>query len=241
MNTIYTAWWQGFDRAPEIIQTCHRSLLKAVNQGGTEVISITSRNIDDYCEFPGYIIDKYHKGIISAAHFSDLLRFSLLSRNGGLWADASMYFYSPVNLKIFNRNFFTMRRKETKENEITNRWTMSLIGGVEHFPLFDLLYDFWLDYWKREDALIAYLLTDNIMYIGYQINQEIHEAFDLCPISHHSIDFFQNRLNNAYGDSLENELKVSDGFFKLTYKKNLLLYDNKGFPTFWNVLRERAK
>ena len=96
-----------------------------------------------------------------------------------------------------------------------------------------------LDYWKHEEELIAYLLVDNIMYLGYKKNKVIHEAFDTCDTFHYPVDYFQNQLNDVYDEKMENRLACGDDFFKLTYKKNLLM-ENNGKPTLWNVLRRRV-
>ncbi|WP_162882274.1 capsular polysaccharide synthesis protein [Bifidobacterium adolescentis] len=239
MKVIYTAWWQGFDNAPDAIRICHQSLVNAIKELDIELVPITYKNLDDYTDLPGYIVDKYRSGIITSTNFSDILRFSLLSSNGGLWADASMYFYKPLNLNLFKKDFFTMKRCEVKNEEITSRWLVSFIGGNKHFPLFDLMNDFWLDYWKHEEELIAYLLVDNIMYLGYKKNKVIREAFDACDTFHYPVDYFQNRLNNVYDEKMENKLACGDDFFKLTYKKNFLM-ENNGKPTLWNALRRRV-
>lgn len=240
MGNVYTAWWQGFENAPDSIKVCHRSLIKALQKTDVKLVSITSENLNNYCDLPGYIFDKYKSGLISATNFSDILRFSLLSNNGGLWIDASMYFYNSLNPDILKRDFFTMKRCEERQNEITSRWLVSFIGGKKHFPLFDLMNDFWLEYWKHEEELISYLLVDNVMYLGYQRNKEIRDAFDMCETFYYPVDYFQNRLNDMYDKRLKEELENGDDFFKLTYKKDLFLYDRNGNPTLWNSLRKKA-
>ena len=39
---------------------------------------------------PDYITDKWQRGIIGNAHFSDLLRLELLIEKGGYWIDATV-------------------------------------------------------------------------------------------------------------------------------------------------------
>ena len=42
-------------------------------------------------ELPGYIVEKWGKGQIPAALFSDLLRLQLLIKYGGMWIDSTVF------------------------------------------------------------------------------------------------------------------------------------------------------
>jgi len=42
-------------------------------------------------ELPGYIVEKWEKGRIPAAMFSDLLRVELLIKYGGTWIDSTVF------------------------------------------------------------------------------------------------------------------------------------------------------
>ena len=55
MKAIYTAWWQGFDNAPDAIRICHQSLVNAIKELDIELVSITYKNLDDYTDLPGLL------------------------------------------------------------------------------------------------------------------------------------------------------------------------------------------
>ncbi|OZG66567.1 capsular polysaccharide synthesis protein [Bifidobacterium eulemuris] len=240
MNSVYTAWWQGFDKAPKIIRMCHSSLLHAADACSAQVISITDKNLDDYIDWPGKIVDKYRKGIIPAAHYSDLLRFSLLRNHGGIWSDASMYFNKPLQQDWFEKELFTFAREAPDSKRITNRWLMSFIGGQRNFPLFGLLTDFWIDYWMHEDDLIAYLITDNIMYLGYNTNKSIHEAFNKCPRMTLPVDYFERRLGTIFSSDTREKLEKNDGCFKLTYKQDFPEAIHGNLTLYGHLLKEQG-
>ena len=61
---------------------------------------ITYENYSDYVELPDYVVEKHKNGTISRAHFSDVLRFSLLKTYGGMWIDSTAF--SFVEKQIFN-------------------------------------------------------------------------------------------------------------------------------------------
>ena len=91
---------QGYDDAPELVQKCIDSIKKSTQH---PVYLIERENVTQYTDFPDYIMEKYEKGIITNAQFSDILRMNLLSRHGGLWIDATVLYrisYPKVYLKM---------------------------------------------------------------------------------------------------------------------------------------------
>ena len=44
------------------------------------IVILTNENINDYVQLPDYIVEKYDKGIIPKAHFSDAIRNELLCK-----------------------------------------------------------------------------------------------------------------------------------------------------------------
>lgn len=236
MYRIFTAWWQGFDFAPEIVKACHRSLLSNIDSD-IQVVSITDSNLFEYVELPGYIIDKYKAGFISRTHFSDIVRCFLLVHYDCIWVDATIYFTNKISKSIFYRDLFTHWKNGAKEDSrIINVWNMSYFGGKSDFPLFQFMYDFFCDYWKHEDMLISYLLIDHIMHIGYTRNSIIKRAFDACDEEFFPVDYFQKHFNDEYGDSLTEDLRKCGGYLKTTYKANPKMYTKDGNLTLWGKL-----
>ncbi len=90
--TIWWCWLQGKDEAPQIVKACYASLVhdEWLTAHGYEVKIIDNGNWREYVELPGYIVEKWEKGRIPAAMFSDLLRVELLIRYGGTWIDSTV-------------------------------------------------------------------------------------------------------------------------------------------------------
>ena len=86
-DTIWWCWLQGLDQAPEIVRRCYDSLGKL----GREIIILEDSNIAEYVQLPECITEKYHKGIISRTHYTDLIRLELLTVMGGTWIDATTW------------------------------------------------------------------------------------------------------------------------------------------------------
>ena len=90
--TIWWCWLQGIDEAPQIVKACYASLVhdEWFTVHGYVVKVIDNVNWREYVELPGYIVEKWEKGRIPAAMFSDLLRVELLIKYGGTWIDSTV-------------------------------------------------------------------------------------------------------------------------------------------------------
>lgn len=75
-DTIWFCWLQGIEEAPLLVKRCLESLRK--NIPDKKIIVIDGNNLGEYVNMPDYITDKWQRGIIGNAHFSDLLRLELL-------------------------------------------------------------------------------------------------------------------------------------------------------------------
>ena len=88
-NFIWICWFQGIERAPELVKTCYKSVKRWYPDN--DIVLITKENFRDYVDIPEYVISKWKKGKILNAHFSDILRLALLIKYGGLWIDATVF------------------------------------------------------------------------------------------------------------------------------------------------------
>ena len=86
-DTIWWCWLQGIENAPEIVKACYRSLQKL----GRKIVVLDEENIPRYVELPAHVTEKYQRGIIGRAHYTDLVRLELLTRLGGAWIDATTW------------------------------------------------------------------------------------------------------------------------------------------------------
>ena len=235
-HKIYKLWWQGINNAPTIVKICHESLLRNYDPKTQEIVLLDKDNVLDYVKLPDYLMEKFYDGKISITHLSDIIRSSLLKKTGGLWTDATMFYTKPLGEDIFSRDFFTMKNPIAHPDDITSKWECFFIGGQKDFPLFSLLEEFWLEYWKREDELITYLLIDHLFYIAYSENHRVKKAIDTCPSFYYRIDYFQRILNSKFDKRLYDEIIHNDPFIKMSYKFSLLERTKKGELTYYGKL-----
>lgn len=79
---IWVFWWQGFNNMPPIVRQCVKSIKN--NSGNHSVIIVSKENIYKYTNISQNIFDELFKGNMTITHFSDIVRFNLLSNHGGL-------------------------------------------------------------------------------------------------------------------------------------------------------------
>lgn len=91
-HQVWVLWWQGIENAPKIVYRCYESVLEAFKEW--KITLLTEQNWNNYVTLPDDILDKFRKGVIPMAQFSDLLRLQLLIKYGGLWIDATVYISS---------------------------------------------------------------------------------------------------------------------------------------------------
>ncbi len=91
-------WLQGEESAPPLIKACINSIRKHIPNRKIQII--TESNYGNYVHLPEHILQKFREGKISYAHFSDLIRISLLCEFGGTWCDATVLCTSPPRFYV---------------------------------------------------------------------------------------------------------------------------------------------
>lgn len=70
---------------------------------------LSDKNLYKYIKLPQFIEQKWDKGILSAAAYSDVIRFSLLEHYGGTWIDATVLLTGPLPEYVMNNDLFAFR------------------------------------------------------------------------------------------------------------------------------------
>lgn len=156
-DTVWVMWLQGIENAPPIVQKCIESQKKYMPE--KKFIIITEDNIFDYIDIPDYILEKRKRGIISKAHFSDIVRHALLIKYGGYWIDSTVLFtdgefvtdIEKYPLFMYSFYFFGFN-PEIME---FNNW---FIHSTTNNNMICLLQKMLYAYWKDHDHLCNYFL-----------------------------------------------------------------------------------
>ena len=221
---IWVMWWQGEESMPEVVKICYNRLRSVA--ADCEIHLITQDNYNEYVNLPVHIIDKLENKKITLTHFSDILRVNLLSNYGGAWIDATVYVeYLPR--AMFEDEFYTLHAPNLFPEFLSRGdWTPYLLSSNNsNYLLFEIMCAFFSEYWKRQELLIDYLLVDFVIALAKNIVPSIELDFEKL-IEDREYYCLNQRINSIFNEDISSVLSRSP-LQKLTYKKELLKYDNR--------------
>jgi len=229
---IWWCWLQGYDQAPELAQCCYESLKQNIK--GYDIKIVTFENLPDYITLPDYIVKKFNNGIISATHYSDIIRLELLIQYGGIWIDSTVLCTdNEMCTVIENAPLFVYQILLSGGNSsLASNW---LISSKPRSPVLKLTKDLLLEYWKHHNMLEHYYLFHSFFSMALR---EYPEIWKQIPVYNNvSPQMLLRELTSTYSDERYTTLKKFSSFHKLSYK---LPYLPKG-STFYEVLIRRRQ
>jgi hypothetical protein len=221
---IWVCWWQGYDQAPELVQMCVQSIIRNIPTDIAELHFITMDNVGDYITLPQWIIDRYVNEQMSDTHLSDILRFGLLYRYGGMWLDATYYVTAPIPAELLiERSFYSVKVPvPTWHQDIAQgRWSANLLSGEAGNLVFRYLLNGLYAYWQMQEQAIDYELMDYIMMVGYRNIPEITAAIDALRIDQPEVFSLRMMLNSRFDPDAYDKLLATTSFFKMNRRDEL--------------------
>lgn len=212
---VWVCWMQGMENAPELVQRCFRSLED--NLKDREIVLITSSNLEQYTDFPKYILEKYKKGLITHTHFSDLLMVDFLCRYGGTWIDATV-FCSGGDIPSYmldSELFMFQNLKPGADGSVLNISSWFMTSCANNKIMLAVRALLW-EYWKKEDRLIDYFLVHHFIMMAQEYYKEDWKKMVQYPNSmpHILLLMLYDDFNQKKWDAVTSVCP----FHKLTYK-----------------------
>lgn len=234
-DKIWICWWQGIDNAPEIVKACVDSIKRYAAK--YEVICITEENYKNYVTFPSWIEEKRKQNIISRTIYSDLLRMNLLSTYGGLWIDSTFFCASPCFESYMKLPLWSIKRPDYLHCSVACGYfaNYSLGCSYENRWIYKVILDFLFNYWKENNKLIDYLLTDYAIVLSQRHNKDIAEAFNKIQPNNPYCDELYKVLGNPYNADTWEHISKNTTLYKLTWKQSFEKEIN-GKETFYGKL-----
>lgn len=231
IDTVWVMWLQGINNAPEIVQRCIDSQKKYMPD--KKFIIVTEDNVLDYVELPDYIVEKRNKGIITNAHFSDLVRNALLIKHGGYWIDSSVLFTDDELIKdiekypLFMYSFYYFGfNPEIME---LNSW---FIHSTTNNNMLCLLQEMLYAYWRDYNHLCNYYLWHIFESI---VNDYYVDEYKNIPIvSQVQAHLLATYIYDAFDNDKYELLKKYTGVHKLSIKFEKERLEKKG--NFYDVV-----
>lgn len=226
-NPTWVYWKQGIEQAPPIVKLCIKSIIK---YSENNLIILSDENISDYVLFPDYIIQKREEGTMSAAAFSDLLRFTLLEHFGGTWLDATVYLTDKLPEYILKSDLFCFRDScgLVYNPALMSVWLLhSRPGNQVLRETRNIMYDYWKEHEYVKEYLLPYIvLTSVLEKYPNEISMMPYAISDYC---HLMLDILNNEVNQMEYDYITSLSSVHKLSYKLsddvTCSKNNLYYN----------------
>ena len=234
-NKVWICWFQGIENAPALVQKCYESVKK--NLTDREIVLITSKNMNQYVQFPDFILEKWQKGIITHTHLTDLLRLELLIRYGGMWLDATVF--CTENRKSIPEYFFdsdlfvfqSLRPGRDGHCQYISSW---LVSAKTNNKILMATRELCYEYWKTNNSMADYFLLHDFVSIVLDKHQDEWKA--VVPRDNAAPHILLLRLFDQYDERMWNAIKEQTPFHKLTYKFSEEETKNK--DTLYKVLFE---
>lgn len=212
-NYVWICWFQGIENAPDLIKACVNSVKQ--NMPNKDIVILTQDNLKDYIQFPQYIIEKYEKGIITKAHYSDIIRAELLYKYGGIWIDSTVLCTSSnipnyiLNAPLFVYKSFDLFR--TNESPIVaSSW---FLVAKSNNPILMLTRELLYSYWEKNDYLIDYYLFHLFFTMAAKKYEKEWNA--IPTFNNHTPHTLMFELGDKYSKERFEQIKEMSAFHKL--------------------------
>lgn len=184
-KNIFVFWWDGFEQAPELVQTCLASVRKSYPD--CRLYLIDKINYRDFTDIHPEILKDFEKGKISIQTFSDVLRFNLLKNNGGIWVDSTIYFAQRQELfkDLEHRSFSTLRFSTSRDfmsyKGKSCSWSGFLIASRKNGRLVRIIDTLFERYYLRYRTFSTYFFIDIIFMLCkiYKIDDSVLDKIEL--------------------------------------------------------------
>ncbi|BDZ31334.1 capsular polysaccharide synthesis protein [Lactiplantibacillus sp. WILCCON 0030] len=226
-SVIWFAWLQGLENAPELVKICCKQLQLSYPE--KKVIVITNDNYSKYVNLPQYIINKWEKGIITNAHFSDLLRLELLINHGGTWIDSTVMCNPKLKDDLYFKSSLFFYSSFLR-NDSTMAGSSWFITSAPNNPVLILTRKLLFNYWEHANHLENYF----IFHVCFSISlTKYSQIMNQVPIfSNVPAHILVTMLNDNYNDEKFNQVFDQSAFHKLSNKielrqskKSLTMYE----------------
>lgn len=218
-DTIWVMWWQGADvEKPSLIETCIESIKR--NRGEYKVVVVDQYNYRDYINIPQFILDKFNRGIIGIAAFSDYIRFALMEKYGGWYLDATIYVTKIITKP--KDSFYSIKYDGLYFQIPRGKWSAYLWYLPQDHPLASFVHQVFDDYWTNHDKIVNYFLIDCIVKTLYELNYEFKSQIDLLSCDNPNLFFLQTEgCKLQFDEKMWVERYCRTQFFKCNRKKEI--------------------
>lgn len=224
---IWVFWGQGEEKMPTIVKICYRKL----KENNDNVQLIDMNNVRQFVQLPSIIYKKLEKGKLLYAHFSDILRNTLLAQYGGLWIDSTVLMPQKMPNIVRECTFFSPHNKRDNTFWCSYAMGSNKIGSVTFSFIRDLL----TEVCDKESVWPDYLFQDRVISFARKYIQASKEAIASTPENNTRRFMMHAMMNKPYNEKEYRDLITDNFIFKLSYKANYIM-QSQGASTYYGRL-----
>jgi hypothetical protein len=207
---VYVFWAQSFDTAPELVQLCRRRLERV--HAPEDVVLLDLEGVRRLVDIPPDILAKVETDL---PMLSDVVRLELLSRYGGVWADATCLALDDLLVRtrsLLPSGFFAFTRTDAP----LATWLLaSEPGGYVALMWREAMYA----YWRRFDRKINYFVVHLLFWALLRHDEEFRRRWETTPrLSADPPLLFQRAMREPYDEARYRDLLGGCFVHKLTHK-----------------------
>lgn len=236
---IWVFWGQGESNMPPLVKACYRQL----THYNRNVTLVTLENIKYFIELPGIIYEKANTGKISWAHFSDIVRNTLLAKYGGLWLDATVWVSGVIPFERLSQvDMFSANGEISNNPRSVKFWTSfeynwntwCMWSKHVNNPLFSFVSETLMAIAEHEKQWPDYVIQDYLIYYAYKNIPGVIEMLEQSKtIPCNNRNELAKLMDNEFNEYKYQELTKDDFVFKLSFRANWNKTTKDGDETFY--------
>lgn len=200
-KNIFVFWNTGFSDLPQIPKNSIDSIREYYPD--YNIHYITLNNYAEYVKIDDNIINLFNKGCISIQTFSDILRFQLICKYGGVWCDATLIFYNRIDFEeeLMKNSFYSLnincKEKDTlwkKVYPIT--YTTFFFACKKGNVIMQALNEAFVEYYRKYDHVIDYFLNDYFFILAMMYKLD-NDSLSKIPNVDGNPFYVLNSINNG--------------------------------------------
>lgn len=233
---IWVMWYQGIEKAPDIVKCCVESIKE--HSAGHQVIVLSEENLYDYIELPDFIMEKFSRGYISRTYLSDMIRLNLLYLYGGAWLDATVLVSNDIPEEYFREELFSLNFGKKTKDPSYGRWTTFCFFAKKGNSLIEKTLKYHYYYWMHKNHPIDYVMFD--YFINYISRRDAVAAKQISEIkpTNENVFALMHSMNASYVNNSSLLIDTKTVFSKLSWKHEYVLEVN-GKQTVYGYLVEK--
>lgn len=224
---IWAMWQQGEEQMPETVKASMKTIKDFAKRNGCDFHLLTNDNLEHFVTIPKDITEKYKKNELTAAHYSDIIRFTLLYQYGGIWVDATLFVSPYATVEMFEGDFFSLNHPPTYPEQMERtigdfKWSGFFLAGQKGGDHFKHIRDLYIYYVRKYPIFIHYLMMDYFILSEYTSNPEFRSLVEKLPVFEPAerLWFLREHANDPFDEQEWEKLLKTTPIMKTTYKIN---------------------